>query len=139
MFFLEKNFMSRSLVKVKTNNDDDELLAKLGEKLAKSSSAQEIVLLTQVRGEIIRQDLDSEKKSHEIYNKSQDRALKRFNEKATLIFRIAMSPVALIVGCGLIYLGFLSAGYLALGAGLWLLASELVRGYLLGGGKNSEK
>lgn len=126
--------MSKSLVKTKNNKDND-LLEKIGEKIVTAESAQEVVLYTQVRGEILQQDLDYNKEAQIADDEAEDKALKRFEIKSTLIFKMALSPIAIALGCLLLYLGFTYAGLLCIGAGLWLLASEFVKGYLLGGGK----
>ncbi len=119
----------------KYKESEDDVIIKIGDRIAKSDDPRDAVLLTQIRGEILKQNLDYNRKLDYSKDLSAKKSLERFKEKATLVYRIAMSPVALGVGCGFIYFNFLFIGYLVVGAGLWLLASELVKGYLLGGGK----
>ena len=102
---------------VKTAGDANVLDA-VAERLAASESPQDVVLWTQVRGEILRQNEELENRRHQ-----------RQMERAQLYGKISLSIVAIVVGVLLLQLGYATAGYFALGAGLFWLAPDFVKAF----------
>lgn len=80
-------------------------------RLASAQSASEIVLWTQVRGEIIRQDEEVADGRH-----------KRWMTKAGLVAKVGLSVIGVGAGVTLLATGHLVGGLFALGAGLYRLA-----------------
>ena len=99
---------------VETDSTSQSLKA-IEDRLAGSESAQEIVLWTQVRGEILRQNNEVESQ--------------RQLEKLQLFGKITLSLVAILAGIFLLKLGYATSGLFALGAGLFWLAPDLVKAY----------
>jgi hypothetical protein len=85
-------------------------------RLARAQLAEEIVLWTQVRGEIIRQD-----------EEVADRRHKRWMTKAGLVGKGALSIVGVVAGVALLATSHLVGGLFALGAGLYNLAPGFTR------------
>jgi hypothetical protein len=98
--------------------DDSAVLDAVAERLAASESPQDVVLWTQVRGEILRQNEEAENRRHQ-----------RQMEKIQLYGKISLSIVALGVGILLLKFGYTTAGYFALGAGMFWLAPDFVKAF----------
>lgn len=109
--------------------DDTDVLDGVGQRLVNSTSTQEIVLWTQVRGEILRQNQEAERPKHE-----------RMMERQQLYGKLVLSVVAISVGIALIVGGFPTAGLFTLGAGLFWLAPDFVQAYFkkFRSGENNE-
>lgn len=95
---------------------DDLVLNAVGERLVKADSPQEIILWTQVRGEILRQNEEREEKKHQ-----------RQLERIQFYSKLFLSIVAIVVGILLLSWGYTVAGLFSLGAGLFWLAPDLVK------------
>jgi hypothetical protein len=102
---------------IKTD-DKSQALKAIDERLAGSESPQDIILWTQVRGEILRQNEEVESRRHQ-----------RHLERLELYSKMLLSLVAISVGVLLSKLGYVTAGFFALGAGLFWLAPDLVKTY----------
>ncbi len=94
------------------------LLSSLEQRLVDSKSPQETILWTQVRGEIIRQNEESEEQNH-----------RRLLEKIQLIFKMGFSIITFIVGTLLVLNGFSFVGLFMIGAGLYGLAPDFVKSF----------
>ena len=94
-------------IQVPTGQRDLPLLPAVEDRLVKASSPQEILLWTQVRGEIHRQDN---------FLKEQDH--RRKLERMQVLFKMGLSIVAVVRGAGLVVGGFPYAGLFVPGAGL---------------------
>ncbi len=90
-------------------------LQSIDEKLARVNDQRDLVLLTQVRGEIIRQD-----------NSHEDEGQKRSLQKIQLYYKFAIAPVSIATGVGLLVGGFSTAGLFVMGAGLAAFAPNYV-------------
>lgn len=94
------------------------VLPAVEERLVKANSPQEIILWTQVRGEIIRQDNILKNQEH-----------RQYLERIQVRFKMVLSIIAVLTGAGLIVGGFPYAGLFVLGAGLYELAPDYVKGF----------
>jgi hypothetical protein len=99
-----------------TNSDPNTILAKVEERLATANTPEEIVLWTQIRGEIIRQD-----------ELRKDAEQKRTIETIEVVSQKGLTAAALGIGVGLIIIGIPEIGLLVLGAGLYKLAPDFVK------------
>ena len=88
-------------------------------RLANAKTPAEVVLWTQVRGEVLRQDEDA-----------ADRHQRRWMERASLYATVGLSLVGVSAGVALLATQHLLAGLFALGAGLYRLAPEFTRDFL---------
>ena len=104
-------------IQVPTGQRDLPLLPAVEERLVKAGSPQEILLWTQVRGEIQRQDDFLKEQEH-----------RRTLERIQVLFKMGLSMVAVVTGAGLVIEGFPYAGLFFLGAGLYGLAPDYVKG-----------
>lgn len=99
--------------------DDATTLSQIEARLAKADSAQDAILWTQVRGEIIQQDKTRKDGEH-----------RRFLEKTQVLYDIGLSISALAIGTILVAKGFAYAGLLILGAGLKFAPDYLKEAFL---------
>ncbi len=88
-------------------------------RLANAKTPAEVVLWTQVRGEVLRQDEDA-----------ADRHQRRWMERASLYATVGLSLVGVSAGVILLATQHPLAGLFALGAGLYRLAPEFTRDFL---------
>ncbi len=100
-------------------SDDVTALLQVETRLAKANSAQDAILWTQMRGEIIRQNETRKDGEH-----------RRFLEKTQVLYDIGLSIGALAIGTILVAKGFAYAGLLVLGAGLKLAPDYLKEAFL---------
>jgi hypothetical protein len=91
----------------------------IDERLASAQTAADVVLWTQVRGEVIRQDEDASDRQHA-----------RVMQRTSLYATVGLSVVGVSVGVLLLALGQYIPGLFALGAGLYRLAPEFTRAFL---------
>jgi len=108
-------------IQIPTGQRDLPVLAAVEERLVKANSPQEILLWTQVRGEIQRQDDLLKEQEH-----------RRKLERIQIIFKMGLSMVAVVTGAGLAVGGFQYAGLFVLGAGLYGLAPDYVKDFFRG-------
>ena len=104
-------------------------LANIDARLA-NADVREIILLTRVRGEFIRQDEHTKDQGH-----------LRKMEAREVTLKAGLSLVAVAAGTVLVLAGFSLPGSVALGAGLYWLAPSLidrVAKRVLHGGKNDD-
>lgn len=92
-------------------------LRAIEERLVKANSPEEILLWTQVRGEIQQQDNILKEQEH-----------RRHLERIQVRFKMGLSIGAVAMGTGLVMGGFAYAGLFVLGAGLYGLAPDYVKG-----------
>jgi small-conductance mechanosensitive channel len=110
--------MSEDSKKLAKREAEFDVLSGVGRRLVDSHNPQEVVLWTQVRGEILRQQEEAAERKHS-----------RDMEKTQLYGKLVFSLVAMLIGIGLIYAGFAFAGFFALGAGLFWLAPDFVSSF----------
>lgn len=84
-------------------------------RLISAASAQEIVLWTQVRAEVLRQNSTAKDQNH-----------RQLLERIQLLYKTGFSLVAFIVGIFLLIYGFSYTGLFIIGAGLFGIAPEYV-------------
>ena len=94
------------------------VLAAVEERLVNANSPQDVILWTQVRGEILRQD-----------NILKDQEHRRRLERIQVQFKMGLSIATVLAGAGLVVGGFQGAGLFVLGAGLYGLAPDYVKGF----------
>lgn len=94
-----------------------DILDSVAERLAQASSPRDVVLWTQVRGELLRQN-------EEVEDRKQQRQLERIQ----LYGKLLLSMIAIVVGVLLLKWGYGVAGLFSLGVGLFWLAPDLVKG-----------
>ena len=109
------------------------VLSSIEERLTQADDLQEIVFLTYVRKEIIRQDEEAKNQEHQ-----------RFLEKAQVWYKMGFSVIAFVVGIGLLIGGLTYPGLLISGAGLFGVAPDYVKAILRifrkgKGGENAEE
>lgn len=92
------------------------ILSPIDERISAAVDSRDMVLLTQVRGEIARQN-----------EESSDREHARWVERTKMWWRIAGSFMAIAVGTGLLIGGFNYAGIFALGGGLFGFFPEYIK------------
>ena len=92
------------------------VLTQIERRSVEANSPQEILLWTQVRGEILRQDDILKGQEHQ-----------RKVERLQVIFKMGLSIVAIITGTTLVVSEFPYAGLFVLGAGLYGLAPDYVK------------
>src|SRR5262249_12003795 len=88
----------------------------IADRLSRVQNPQDIVLWTQVRGEILRQDDTLEERRH-----------RRWVRKCSLLLKPTLSALGILTGAGLVVAGHTLAGLFALGAGFYWLAPDLTR------------
>jgi hypothetical protein len=98
------------------SQQDVPVLTQIERRLVEANSPQEILLWTQVRGEILRQDDILKGQEHQ-----------RKLERLQVLFKMGLSIVAVITGTTLVVNGFPYAGLFILGAGLYGLAPDYVK------------
>lgn len=98
------------------SQQDVPVLTQIERRLVEANSHQEILLWTQVRGEILRQDDILKGQEHQ-----------RKLERLQVLFKMGLSIVAVITGTTLVVNGFPYAGLFVLGAGLYGLAPDYVK------------
>ncbi len=115
------------------------VLSLIEERLTQADNPQDIVLWTQVREEIRRQNIRRQNEE----SKNQDH--QRFLEKAQLWYKMGFSVSAFVVSIGLLIGGLTHPGFFILGAGLFGFAPNYVKAFLRifrekgKGGENAEK
>lgn len=107
--------------------DNATTLSQIEARLAESASAQDAILWTQVRGEIIRQDETRKDGDH-----------RRSLEKTQLLYDISRSIGALVIGTILVANGFGYAGLFILGVG-FKLAPDYLKAAFLRRGKGEKE
>jgi hypothetical protein len=93
-----------------------DILDSVAERLAQASSPRDVILWTQVRGELLRQN-------EEVKDRKQQRQL----ESIQLYGKLLLSMVAIVVGVLLLKWDYGVAGLFSLGVGLFWLAPDLVK------------
>lgn len=88
----------------------------VSDRLSRAQNAQEIVLWTQVRGEILRQNDSVEERRH-----------RRWMRKCSVLLKPILSSVGILTGAGLVFGDHMLPGLFALGAGFYWLAPDLTR------------
>ena len=119
-----------------TRHESDEVsvLLSIEKRLTQADNPQDIVLWTQVREEIIRQDEESKNQEH-----------RRFLEKAQVWFKMGFSVIAFVAGISLLVGGVTQIGLFILGAGLFGFVPDYVKMFFKvfrekgKGGENAEK
>jgi hypothetical protein len=101
---------------VPVSQPDAPILPQIERRLVEADSPQEILLWTQVRGEILRQD-----------DLLKDQEHRRKLERIQVLFKMGLSIVAVMTGTTLVVGGFPYAGLFVLGAGLYGLAPDYVK------------
>ena len=91
-------------------------MTQIERRLVEANSPQEILLWTQVRGEILRQNDILKEQEHQ-----------RKLEGLQVIFKMGLFIVAVITGTTLVVSGFPYAGLFVLGTGLYGLAPDYVK------------
>ena len=89
------------------------------ERLTRADNPQDIVLWTQVRGEIIRQDEDAKNQEHQ-----------RSSEKRQVRYKMVFSVSAFVVGIGMLIGGLTYPGLFISGAGLFGFVPDYVKALL---------
>lgn len=110
--------MSEESKQLAKRQPEFDVLSGIGQRLVTAETPQEIVLWTQVRGEILKQQEEAEDRKH-----------RRSMEKTQLYGKLILSIVAMVIGLGLISIGYPYAGLFALGAGLFWLAPDFVKSF----------
>ena len=112
----------------------DSVLSSIEECLIQADNPQDIVLWTQVRAEIIRQDEESRNQEHQ-----------RSLEKAQVRYKMIFSVSAFVVGIGMLIGGLTYPGLFISGAGLFGFVPDYVKALLRifrekgRGGENAEE
>lgn len=110
------------------------VLSSIEERIIQADNPQDIVLWTQVREEIIRQDEESKNQEH-----------RRFLEKVQVWFKMGFSVIAFIAGITLLVGGVTQIGLFILGAGLFGFVPDYVKMFFKvfrnkdKGGENAEE
>lgn len=110
------------------------VLSSIEERLTQAANPQDIVLWTQVREEIIRQDEESKNQEH-----------RRFLERTQIWFKMGFSVIAFIAGIALLVGGVTQIGLFILGAGLFGFVPDYVKMFFKvfknkdKGGENAEE
>lgn len=95
------------------------VLSSIDERIASADDPHEIVMLTQVRNEIARQD-----------EESRDREHSRWVDRTKIWLKVGGSFVGIAVGSGLLIGGFSYPGFFVLGAGIFGLFPGYVKAFL---------
>ena len=110
------------------------VLSSIEERLIQADNPQDIVLWTQVRAEIIRQNEESKNQEHQ-----------RSLEKAQVRYKMIFSVSAFVVGIGMLIGGLTYPGLFISGAGLFGFVPDYVKALLRifrekgRGGENAEE
>ena len=104
-----------------TQHESDEvsILLSIERRLTQAENPQDIVLWTQVRGEIIRQDEDAKNQEHQ-----------RSSEKRQVRYKMVFSVSAFVVGIGMLIGGLTYPGLFISGAGLFGFVPDYVKALL---------
>lgn len=97
-------------------------------RLTTATEPREVVLWTQVRGELLKQDQGAKEAERR-------RASDTFQEKCTVIFAAG----AVVLGAALAVAGFTVPGFFILGAGLFWIAPDYVTSYVKTFGRSHEE
>lgn len=109
------------------------ILSSIEERIIHADNPQDIVLWTQVRGEIMRQDEEVKNQEHQ-----------RSSEKRQVRYKMVFSVSAFVVGIGMLIGGLTYPGLFISGAGLFGFVPDYVRAILKlfrekgRGGENAE-
>lgn len=109
------------------------VVSSIEERLIQADNPDNIILWTQVRGEVKRQDEETKNQEHQ-----------RFSEKVQLWCKIVFSAIAFFTGIGML-IGGLKLGVFISGAGLFWFVPDYVKMFLRGsketdkGGENGEE
>jgi len=115
-------------------SEEVSILSSIEDRLIQADNPQDIVLWTQVRNEIKRQDEESKNQEH-----------RRFLEKSEVLYKMGFSVGAFAVGIGLLISNLTYPGFFVLGAGLSGFVPEYVKIFFRifkekgKGGENAEK
>ena len=115
-------------------SDGRSVLSSIEERLIQADNPQDIVLWTQVRAEIIRQNEESKNQEHQ-----------RSLEKAQVRYKMIFSVSAFVVGIGMLIGGLTYPGLFISGAGLFGFVPDYVKALLRifrekgRGGENAEE
>lgn len=91
----------------------------LDRRLANSNDLHETIVLTQVRGELLRQDEEGRESQH-----------RRRMQRTQFYYKLAIAPVAIGAGSVLVVTGFATAGLFMIGAGLAAFVPDYVSAVL---------
>ena len=97
-------------------------------RLTTATDPRDVVLWTQVRGELLKQDQLAKEAARR-------RASEHFQEKCT----VAFAAGAVVLGAALAVAGFTAAGFFILGAGLFWIAPDYVTTYVKTFGRSKEE
>ena len=100
-------------------SDETSVLSSIEKRLIEADNPQDIVLWTQVRGEIIRQDEDAKNQEHQ-----------RSSEKRQVRYKMVFSVSAFVVGIGMLIGGLTYPGLFISGAGLFGFVPDYVKALL---------
>ena len=114
-------------------SDEVPVLSSIEQRIIQANNPQDIVLWTQVRREIMRQDEESRNQEH-----------RRSSEKRQVRYKMIFSVGAFVVGIGML-IGGLELGVFISGAGLFGFVPDYVKMFFSGsrekakGGENEEE
>ena len=97
-------------------------------RLTTATDPRDVVLWTQVRGELLQQDQVAK-------DAARRRASEHFQEKC----QVAFAAGAVVLGAALAVAGFTAAGFFILGAGLFWIAPDYVTTYVKTFGRSKEE
>ena len=115
-------------------SDEVSVLSSIEKRLIEADNPQDIVLWTQVRGEIIRQNEGAKNQEHQ-----------RSSEKRQVWYKMVFSVSAFVVGIGMLIGGLTYLGLFISGAGLFGFVPDYVKALLRifrekgRGGENAEE
>ncbi|MCE2394431.1 hypothetical protein J4G02_07560 [Candidatus Poribacteria bacterium] len=115
-------------------SDEVSVLSSIEKRLIEADNPQDIVLWTQVRGEIIRQNEGAKNQKHQ-----------RSSEKRQVWYKMVFSVSAFVVGIGMLIGGLTYLGLFISGAGLFGFVPDYVKALLRifrekgRGGENAEE
>lgn len=102
-----------------TNGDSPTVMEGIANRIVSANTPQELVLLTQIRGEILKQN-----------NDAADREHRRKMDKLQIAGKLTLTGVTIALGTGLVIANFPTAGFFILGSGLFWLAPDYVKAIL---------
>ena len=103
------------------------VLSSIEERLIQADNPQDVVLWTEVRKEIIKQDEEAKNQGH-----------RRFMEKAQVWYKMGFSFIAFLTGMILFISGSTSLGLFILGAGLFGVVPDYVKMFFRGSRENDK-
>jgi hypothetical protein len=113
---LDKSLPSEKRSPSDTFFDENIALAKIEERLVEATSSEEIVLWTQIRGEVIRQNEIIKDNKHQ-----------RSLDKIQIIRKTSLSGIAVTIGSGLIISGSTGLGMLLLAVAFYEIAPNHIK------------